>query len=224
MSSDKLVMSAKAILVKINAITGWRIEEDDSELLVEIFTKKLLASYSNVNADEMEFAFITEGTLVKDWGKNLNLSLIDEVMVPYLSKRRELSNIEEQKKIKNMLPPQKEDLSEKAMSDWWKDIERKVRTENYKVEFVPIALYDWMDKQGGIKETVKQKHEYVDKAAKYRLDYLTNQYAANSCEENDKLLTSFSKMYKEKTIEGKEVEIVKGIAKRMVVYNMMKSE
>jgi len=55
----------------------------------------LVESYPNCNTDEIEYAFRTHGSAVKDWGKQMNLSLIDEVMGIYLERRLAVSRFEE---------------------------------------------------------------------------------------------------------------------------------
>lgn len=224
MSPHDLLFAGKALLLKVNVITGWVIPEDNLDLLIEIFTKKLVASYGSVNPDEFEYAFITEGTMIKDWGKVINLSLIDEVMLPYLEKRFELSRIEEQTKGAQKTIEYKEDLSEKAMSDWWKDVSRQVRVENYKMDFVAIALYEWMDKQGGISVTAKEKKEYLVRAMNYREGVLAELVEKNNCEDNRVVFSHFMNMKEEGCFTGKESDRLKSIAKKMVVYDMMKSE
>lgn len=105
MSEVEVLTWAKALLIKIHVITGWTIVDDESmmSILVDQFQKKMVESYANVNPDEIEFAF-RNNTTVKDWGKAMNLSLIDQVMIPYLDRRFQLSAIEEQKKKPLELP------------------------------------------------------------------------------------------------------------------------
>lgn len=97
MPIEEVGFAAEVILLKLHVITGWAIPEREfMNILVDQFKKKLIESYPNVNIDEIEFAF-RNNPGVKDWGKNMNLNLIDEVMTPYLQKRFELSRIEETK-------------------------------------------------------------------------------------------------------------------------------
>lgn len=228
MSQQGVLFTGKALLLKINVITGWVIPEDNLDILIELFVKKLLLSYGEVNADELEFAFITHGTIVKDWGKSMNLSLIDEVMIPYLEKRVELSRIEEQTKAKEIINQPKEDLSEKAMVEWWKDLEKKVRTEKYPMEFMPVSLYDWMDKQGGIDSKIADfshpSNMYLVKAMEFRHAKLEKEFRTGQerySQENKNKLARFVEMRKEGCFTGPEVKILEDIAKRMIIYDMM---
>jgi hypothetical protein len=99
MTEAELQSSVKQTLLKIHVITGWNMPPNELMLiLVDQFAKKVLESYPNVTAEEIEYAFRSEGHSVKEWGKSLSISLIDDVMLPYLSKRFEVSRFEESKK------------------------------------------------------------------------------------------------------------------------------
>lgn len=93
---------AKILLLKIHVITGWSLPTDEmiETVLTDQFIKKLQEDYGDLNVDEIEYAFRSGGTRVKDWGKNMNLSLIDEVLIPYCHDRYELSLAEERLKNK----------------------------------------------------------------------------------------------------------------------------
>lgn len=95
MSAADLNTSALGLLFKISVITGWRLPEDAhaAEVLEQQFSLKMIESYPMCNSNEVEYAF-RNNTSVKDWGKDMNLSLIDEVMKPYLSERMQASNAE----------------------------------------------------------------------------------------------------------------------------------
>ena len=91
----------KALLLKIHVITGWKIPDDEMlDILIDQFSKKMLEDYPQLNVDEIEFAFRSKGTKIKDWGKAMNLSLIEEVLSDYASDRYELSQREERQKHK----------------------------------------------------------------------------------------------------------------------------
>lgn len=92
MNQDEVNLWSKSLLLKIHVITGWTIPASDLLIiLIDQFQKKLVENYSNINIEEIEFAFRNSGTTVKDWGKAMNLSLIDEVLIPYINQRVRLS-------------------------------------------------------------------------------------------------------------------------------------
>ncbi len=150
MSPDELRVSADAMIIKIYVITGWAIPADEfAEELARQFYKKMQEGYSNVNPDEIEYAFRTYGTTVKDWGKSMNLALIDEVMIPYLEQRREVSKIEEQKKQKQIEGP-KETMSEETFQSWYDQTAADFKVGKITLEFLPPMLSDWLISKGEI--------------------------------------------------------------------------
>lgn len=115
MSEKEVLVWGKTLLLKIHVITGWNIPASDLLIiLVDQFQKKMIESYPDMNVDEIEFAFRQSGTTVKDWGKAMNLSLIDEVLIPYLDERVRLSHAHEERKAK---PPDQVILTDKELDD-----------------------------------------------------------------------------------------------------------
>lgn len=95
-----------ALLLKIHIITGWVIPGSQlMNILVDQFEKKLMEDYHLLNTEEIEYAFRKGGTVIKDWGKDMNLNLIDQVLVPYVENRLQASANEEKRKSRP--PPQK---------------------------------------------------------------------------------------------------------------------
>jgi hypothetical protein len=217
MGQDELRLHAKSLILKINIIAGWVIPDDETyyRILSQQFEKKLTESFPTVNPEEFEFAFRND-TTVQDWGKAMNLSLIDEVMIPYLSKRRELSQIEEVKKP--MLIERKEDMTDEAMESFLVDNARLVKENKITVEFIPTLLYDWLEKEGKLKLTVQEKWDYMAKAAAYRQGKLGERAATDP--EARQSLESFMQM-KESGFVGTEKEILTSIAKKMCLYDYL---
>lgn len=129
MAEQNLWTYAKATLLKIHVITGWTIPKDElMKILLDQFIKKLVESYPNVNPEEIEYAFRNYGTTVKDWGKAMNLSLIDEVMMPYLSDRKHLSHELEER---NTEPPPVEIYTDEQLDNlhrgWTEEYYQQIR-------------------------------------------------------------------------------------------------
>lgn len=196
MDQEEIDLWADALLLKMHAITGWNIPEKTILFVfTDQFKKKIYESYSRVNADEFEFAFRNYGTEIKDWGKQMNLALIDEVMIPYLKKRFELSKIEEQAKVKQL--PNKPE-SEMTMEELFET----VRKNNPSIDFIPAILYDWLERTGKLKLTSKEKNECIQRARKY--------YHAN--------------MNDETRLEDEVREIIRNLAKKISVYDFINAE
>jgi hypothetical protein len=138
MNENDLINAANLILIKIHVITGWNFpqEKEFQLILKEQFRKKLVESYPLVNVIEIEFAF-RNNTTIKDWGKNMNLSLIDEVLMPYLNERREASKLELQAHYRSLPAPAPEKISDEEMIQISKDI--YARTKNWK--YIAVKTY-----------------------------------------------------------------------------------
>lgn len=99
MEPVEITVNAKEVLLRVHVIAGWAFPSDELVgILMDEFSQKVVESYPDVTKEEICFAFRSGASQVKEWGKALNIGLIDEVMIPYLEKRREISKIEEQKK------------------------------------------------------------------------------------------------------------------------------
>lgn len=95
--NDELVeMWAHSLLLKIHVITGWTIPDSEElmNILTDQFQKSLVEKYYMLNTDEIEYAFRNNGTMIKDWGKAMNLNLLDKVLVPYIHNRLQISEAE----------------------------------------------------------------------------------------------------------------------------------
>lgn len=226
MSLEERCSWGRVLIAKIAAITGWVIPDGNmQDVLVDQFEKKMIESFPNVNPDEFEYAFRSEGTTVKDWGKSINLSLIDEVMIPYLSKRMVISIKEEQLKTKE-LPTvvDKEDISDRAMVEWWKSSYKDVKDGKLKVDFIAPSLYDWKDRIGGINLTTKEKRQYLEKSVNYRQSRLVSINDTEGTQESRNELGKFLEMKNAGCFEGDEIKRLKDMAKRFIVFEMMQND
>lgn len=95
-------MYGKKLLLQINVITGWPIPatEEMVSILVDQFIKNLQEKFPELNIHEIEYAFRKNGTIIPDWGKQMNLSLVDAVLIPYINERFLISQDEERIKEK----------------------------------------------------------------------------------------------------------------------------
>ncbi len=144
------------LLMQIHVVTGWTIpakapgEKDNVKLniLIDQLSRKLSESYGYFNAEEIMYAF-RNVTGVKDWGKNVNLLLIDDVMQGYLNIRRGLSKIEESK----WRPQEPEPISD---DDFIKSC-----YDGYMLhkDFMKIPILAWKALEKKIVMTEKQKEK-----------------------------------------------------------------
>lgn len=123
MQPADVIRACKVLLLKIHVITGWTIPGNELMIiLVDQFSKKLTESYPALNADEIEYAFRQGGTVVEDWGKEMNLNLLDKVLIPYINQRLYVSAAEERK----VEPPAQKIFTEVELEDGAReDVERQ---------------------------------------------------------------------------------------------------
>lgn len=221
MNKQQLIFNAKTLLTKISVVTGWLIPEDNLDVLVDAFTKKLILSYPTVNADEVYHAFIIGAAQVKDWGKNLNIGLIDEVMIPYLNNRFELSRIEEQKKqLPESVSPFKDRDGE--MTDWLRIVWENVKSSKItNPELIPEQIYTWLDEKGLVKTSKNEKWGYLNKAIAIRRRQLEDRVAEYGHKAEIEQLSAFTEMVKKNELEGIEIVKVQTLAKKILLFELI---
>lgn len=89
MSETDLSKWIKALILKIHVITGWVIPANEMlSIFLDQVRKKVAEVWHVLNPDEIEFVFRNASGTVNDWGKNMNIYLLDEVLSPYIEKKR----------------------------------------------------------------------------------------------------------------------------------------
>ena len=160
MDAIELDLTTNRIIIKISMITGWTIpaSEEMFDMLVDQLSKKMIESYPNLNEEEVEYAFRNKGLNIKDWGKSLNLVMIDEVLMPYLDNRFDLSMQEE--KIKDQPPVSQETktMTDEEWEEWLLDISK------YSINKIPCDSYSYLERTGKIKLTTEEKHNYMKRS------------------------------------------------------------
>lgn len=207
MTDDERIFSAQTLLLKIYAITGWTLPVNEMmDIFVDQFEKKLSEQFAFTNTTEFEYAFRTRSLDIKDWGKVMNLSLIDEVMIPYLDSRKEISKIEESKSH-HMQIEEKKELSMNEWDEWIKD------AKTYPFEIIPTSIYDFLEKQGVINLTKDKKHQLMSRSIAY----------ASSRLEGEEF-TTFLKMKKDGVFSGHYLATLITLSKRFAVKDYFESE
>jgi len=209
MSEDERELAAYQLLLKIHSIRAWTIPASElMDILVTQFALKLSESYASVNEEEMMYAFRNCEPDVKDWGKALSLSLIDEVMAPYLEKRFELSRQEESVMNKPAMIEQKQELTNEDWEEWILDIRK------YPLSLIPISCYDYLLRVGKINPTTKEKKEYLQNAMPIY---------ATSIQEDLRQWNDFIKQKTDGMVTGKHLDSLITFSKRMIVSDYFKN-
>lgn len=105
----------------------------------------------------------------------------------------------------------KEDTSDAAMQDWLDHI----RSQPIIFDFLPVMLYEWLERKGVIKKTNEEKREYLKQAVFYRQSQLQKSFAEDSRMLGT--LQAFNDMKDKGEFTGDEIPRLKGIAKRLIL-------
>lgn len=145
---EDIQLHAMGLLIRLHAVTGWRIPEDEVILntLVSEFSKFLAERFADLNPEEVAYAFRNYATGIKDWGKSMNLSLIEEPLQEYRNERRRLSELEERAKtsaIPSQLPAGECDWSEQ-----WESLKEQAKNGQIDEAIILTPMYDWLVRQG----------------------------------------------------------------------------
>lgn len=224
-SESEISLLATELLIIISVSTGWVLPDDDKHLkiLEKQFEKKLIESYADLNKDEFEYAL--RNYEIKDWGKLVNLNLIDEVISEYKSVRLALSSIEERMKKPIKLENVNIETSDKEMAEWLMEWKYKVK-EITNPTIIPPLFYDWLVGKKLLILTKEQKLDYLmNQAVAVRISNLIAlSKTENEYGESRKQLTEFNLMRYKGVFEGIEVERLKEIAKKIAVFDYLKNE
>jgi hypothetical protein len=129
-----------ALLLKINVVTGWPVPESDEEtnILAEQLKLYLVENWENYNVDEIMYAIRGYATVLNNWGKNMNLSLIGKALSDYEHERSDVSAMEatQQPLTTNLLTMQADwkELCEMYYQDYLNN--------KFHLTVMPYQLYD----------------------------------------------------------------------------------
>lgn len=103
MTKDQATTSAGALIVAVKLITGWNIPTGPSlDMLKSILATELKREYTTLTVPEVELAFRRHAGKVQNYGKDLSLSLFNEVMNHYFTDRNEALRVESEVYLKEV--------------------------------------------------------------------------------------------------------------------------
>lgn len=131
-----------ALLLKINVVTGWPVPDSNEaqNILAEQLKLYLIENWPLYNVEEIMYAMRSYATVIENWGKNMNLSLIGKAMSDYEDEREDISKLEESKSRE----PQTNNLIE-MQADWKELCElyyQDYLKGEFKINIMPYQLYD----------------------------------------------------------------------------------
>lgn len=161
MDGFALSRQCKGLALKICVITGWQIPDNAEYVTIfdDQIKKKCIDDWQDINFDELEYAMRTYGVKLKDWGKALNLSLIDSCITDYLRERDEASILEERMRSdeqRYVINPNTGERKLKADEiapppvDWspeWEKVIEQAKNGQISDAIIIVPIYDWLRKQ-----------------------------------------------------------------------------
>lgn len=157
------------LLAQICTITGWLMPENKfaQQALKKEFQCYCLEVADDMTPDEIRYAMRHYALGIKDWGKAVNLQMINEPLIEYRNARSEFSEMEGKNEVSNV---KQHKLSEPF--DWHDTIE-KLKSGDITGPFeqmVPYAaIYDWAERTGLFRPTNAEKWEFMEWA---RIEYM----------------------------------------------------
>lgn len=216
-STEELKQTIRYILVKLGVRERNWPEDDEKIILLRHFVENY--AWHTLNEIVLAFDMAIVGKLDGDFAcyENFTCEYVSRVMRAY---RRWAA--EEYKQIPAPPSPErpKEKISDFAMLRWLAQEIQFIKTGK-PVEFVPLELYDYLDMRGKINISKEEKQLYLEKAVQWRANDLAKEVEKNNSLDNRTVLKQFSFMRKRGYFTGPEVERLKGIAKKLLFFDLV---
>jgi len=159
MNDTEIDLAATKLIITVSVITGWTPPPGEFCIALEAqLVKKIRESYQFLNMEEVEYAFRQKALNMKDWGKVINISMLDDVLARYLDERFDLSHQEERVRMTPAIE-QKKELSPEEWEEWLAEISCEKQLNK-----IPSVSYDYLAKIGKINLTPKEKNSLMLRA------------------------------------------------------------
>lgn len=225
--SKRPVEELKEVLRYVIVKVGLRAQNWPNEMEKQILLEHIVSNYGRHTNEEIKLAFdmaITEKLEVEaNCYENFSCVFFSRIMNSY---RAWASMVH-----KNVVKPtvimieNKEDISDEGMDKFWDATEELVAKGNYPIELIPPMLYDWMDKNGNILFSREEKLKFLERATLVRHTAIAHAFEKNPYSlETKAALNDFNRMREIKKYSEAEHEKIKELAKKMVVFEMMKTK
>ena len=218
-NQEDLKQVLRFIMVKIGLRAQNWPNDDEKTILIQ----HIIKNYGGHTTEEIKLAFdmAIEGKLDVEVNcyENFSCLYFSNIMSAY----RQWSK-EEYKQLPVSIPTMienKEDMSKDAMLDWFNEVAQKIRDGKMLLEFVPPMLYEFMDDNGNITKTAKEKREYLSRAVEYRYGKLMEAVQKEDSMANQLVFRNFSKMRESGCFEGDEITKLKTIAKQIILFELV---
>jgi hypothetical protein len=208
-------------LIKIYILIGLRKQNYPSEIENKMIVSYLLTHYAQKSLDELYLAF---DLAVQD-KLDYELKVYDAFTIPMIVgvmngyKKWAFNEVKKIHKPIALPPILKVTHEEKIKEcDEWEE------KKDIRLQFIPTYLYDWMVLIGRINLTQEQKDEVMNKAANYRLSQLQNESEQDRSNRHEYKRFADILVDGIKNIEGIEKDRLKNLAKKIAVFEYLKSK
>lgn len=123
------------------------------------------------------------------------------------------------KEIKPVMIENKEKLSDTTMQEWLEDCRKGVKEGRLTPDLMPIMLYDHLQQEGKIGGYMDSDNLTI--AAYWRQKQLIDA-AATLGKADIQRLREFNAMFREECFEGEEVNRLKNLSKKMILWDYLK--
>jgi len=220
-----LIDVIKFVMMKV----GIRNENLPSDIETQVLLEHIVNYYGSHTHEEFKLAFelaITDRLVFPEKQdaqhyENFSCAYVSKIMNAY----RAWAGKTFKEVVKPTIPKQeKENLTDKTMQDWWNDVSKRIRHQGLQYHFVSVQLYDWADGQGMIKNSGLLKSNFFKLAVEKRIEELSAKLKMEPSPVTKKELEDFTRMKNFSLVEAYYTEQVKVLAKRLMVFEMMKKE
>jgi len=217
LSSNETKLSVYGLIIKISVITGWQIYDGELlDIFIEQLEKKIEESYGGLNADEIEYAFRQNINDVKDYGKNMNLHIFDEILKPYVARRIEFEK-------QNVQKPKELPLPVMTNADKLVEIESYLQRTDIRLStiyLIPSYIYDYCEELQYINHTMQEKIIWHKRAYDLRMTELKNKASSGNIHD----IRAYNKLVKEyhtDTLSDADVSYIHNLYKKLSVLDLI---
>lgn len=204
-------------------IRGGNMPVDEEK---EVLLHHIVDKYGNHTHEEFILAFdlaMTGNLDIEDANsyENFSCAYVSKIMTSY--------RVWAAKTYKAVVPAEKkeadkEDLNDSTMQEMWDLNKHRMFTEGMSVMFAYPSLYEWREKKGDFVNSGIKKSEYIQRAVDYLISDLTEKYNTDPKPEIKKQIEDFNRMKSFSIVEAYYTGVVTLMAKRLIVYDLMKKE
>ena len=216
-TEERLKEPLKYAMMKL----GIRAANIPKSLEKDVLTSHIRQYYGGHTVSEIRLAFDMALTGKLDLGDN-DVNCFENFSCAYFSTimnaYRKWSK-EQVKEIQQVRPQQLSNSYITSQEEKEQEIKELEQKETLVLELIPLYLYEYMIELKTIEPTNEEKFDYLEKAAKYRLQDLEQKGKDLLNKDAITDYNQYKKQYEAGELSGHWVNNVKNLAKKMIVYD-----